>query len=87
MLIPYATDGTVYSAAAPWNTPAANFDNIVASASIAADTTTLNNYVWALFSPASSAVPEASTWALMLMGFLGIGLAVRRRPAGTLSRA
>jgi hypothetical protein len=26
-----------------------------------------------------SAVPEPATWALMLLGFAGIGLAMRRR--------
>jgi len=26
-----------------------------------------------------SAVPEPSTWAMMLIGFAGIGLAMRRR--------
>lgn len=32
-----------------------------------------------LSAPSASAVPEPSTWAMMLMGFAGIGFAMRRR--------
>lgn len=34
-----------------------------------------------------SAVPEPSTWAMMLLGFGGIGIAVRRKRAPVLARA
>ena len=30
---------------------------------------------WVLYSPALRAVPETSTWAMMLIGFAGLGLA------------
>ena len=43
-----------------------------------ADTANLNFLTWAVFTPVSS-VPEASTWAMMLLGFGGIGAALRRR--------
>ena len=32
-----------------------------------------------MFSTAAEAVPEPSTWAMMLIGFGGVGLAVARR--------
>jgi len=32
-----------------------------------------------MFSTAAGAVPEPSTWAMMLIGFGGLGLAVARR--------
>jgi hypothetical protein len=39
---------------------------------------------WVLITGALSAAPEASTWAMMLMGFAGLGLArYRRRAKGT----
>ena len=46
-------------------------------------TTPLNYAVFAVFSPA----PEPSTWAMMLLGFLGIGVTIRgqRRPNNALS--
>jgi hypothetical protein len=33
---------------------------------------------FALFSPSTAAVPEPASWAMMLLGFLGIGMAARR---------
>jgi len=41
------------------------------------DTATNPAFVFARFTP--TAVPEPSTWAMMLLGFGGIGLAIRRR--------
>jgi len=29
--------------------------------------------------PAPAGVPEPATWAMMIMGFMGVGAAVRRR--------
>jgi hypothetical protein len=45
---------------------------------------------WVLYSPAETPVPESSTWAMMLVGFAGLGFAGYRRsrragPAGTTS--
>ncbi len=34
---------------------------------------------WVLYSPAEATVPEASTWAMMLIGFAGLGFAGYRR--------
>ena len=39
----------------------------------------LTGLVTASASPVAAAVPEPATWAMMLLGFLGIGLAMRRR--------
>lgn len=39
-------------------------------------------FVWAVFTPQNqSAIPESSTWAMMLLGFGAIGFALRRRGA------
>jgi hypothetical protein len=43
-----------------------------------ADTSPNNLFTWAMFTPVSS-VPEASSWAMMLLGFATMGLTVRRR--------
>jgi hypothetical protein len=37
------------------------------------------------FGPVAAAVPEPGTWAMMLLGFAGIGLATRRRKAAALA--
>jgi hypothetical protein len=37
--------------------------------------------------PMSSAVPESSTWAMMLFGFAGLGFAARRRSGRGVARA
>jgi len=43
------------------------------------DVATLPGIVYAVFTPSSAAVPEPSTWAMMLIGFGAIGFALRRR--------
>lgn len=40
---------------------------------------TNSNQNFAYFTLASAAVPEPGTWAMMLLGFAGVGLAMRRR--------
>jgi hypothetical protein len=37
-------------------------------------------------SPAASAVPEPATWAMMVVGFLAIGMTLRRAKGGSLTR-
>ena len=49
-----------------------------------ADTTPNIFFTWAVFTPVSS-VPEASTWAMMLLGLGGIGAALRRRKLAALA--
>jgi PEP-CTERM motif len=36
------------------------------------------------FSTAAGAVPEPSTWAMLLMGFIGLGVMARRRAGAAL---
>jgi hypothetical protein len=44
------------------------------------DPTLVNGYTQALeFAPQTPAVPEPSTWAMMFMGFAGLGVAGHRR--------
>lgn len=50
-----------------------------------AGATSANGYSY-LGRPVGSAVPEPATWAMMLMGFLGLGAAVRARRRGAVVR-
>lgn len=43
------------------------------------DTTFNDQFVWARFTAAAGAVPEPSSWMMLLLGFAGIGMAMRRR--------
>lgn len=52
-----------------------------------ADLSSQPSGVYARFSLTQSAVPEPATWALMLLGFGGIGLAMRRKPRALLATA
>jgi hypothetical protein len=45
------------------------------------DLTIYPDLVWARFTPSAAAVPEPSTWAMMLLGFGAIGFAARWRRA------
>ena len=47
----------------------------------------LTGLVTASASPVAAAVPEPATWAMMLIGFAGIGLAFRRRRPAMLRQA
>ena len=46
-----------------------------------------SNYGYVLEFDAVPSVPEPATWGMMLLGFLGLGTAIRRRRAGGLSLA
>ena len=79
MLIPFSLGNLGFEAVSALNGSAVNSTAVVLSASTTTfDTGTSITRVWALFGPAT-AVPEPSTWAMMLLGFAGIGLAMRRR--------
>jgi hypothetical protein len=43
------------------------------------DSSTFAGYTFARFTPSAAPVPEASSWAMMMLGFGGIGLTMRRR--------
>lgn len=47
----------------------------------------LTGLVTASASPVASAVPEPATWAMMLLGFAGIGVSFRRRRPAALRQA
>ena len=81
MLIPYALGGApvMFAAYAANNGAATNFNGgTVSGAPASFDTAIQSAFVWARFSPVT-AVPEPSSWAMMLLGFGGMGLAMRRR--------
>lgn len=87
VLIPFATNGVGATVAQAINSPAQDTNTINASPAVGFDTTGQPNYVYALFTPSVTAVPEASSWAMMLFGFAGIGLATRRRRGAALTAA
>jgi hypothetical protein len=79
MLIPYAVQAGIFSAYSANNGSAANTNGgTVTGAASTFNTASQSAFVWARFTPVT-AVPEPSSWALMLLGFGGMGLAVRRR--------
>ena len=77
--VPYQIDGTHWSGEGALNTNV-NDQTFGTGGDINFDTTSAPQFVFALFSPSAiGAVPEPSTWAMMLLGFFGIGVAVRRQ--------
>jgi hypothetical protein len=90
MLIPYGFDGLQVGSAdaqGVFNGAASNSNATHFGVPPSTDLGTNNTLVWARFTAAAGAVPEPSSWAMMLLGFLGIGLAVRRRMTGRFVRA
>ena len=80
LFVPYATDGTNFSAVAAVNSnTVADGTALVSGPVTSLDTTSLTAFVFARFTPAAGAVPEPATWAMMLMGFGAIGAAMRRQ--------
>lgn len=79
-LIPWDTGSGVVTAGAAYNTNnVSDPTGIGVGFQTSFDTTSAPQYVWALFAPSTAgAVPEPSTWAMMLLGFLGAGAALRR---------
>jgi PEP-CTERM motif-containing protein len=87
MLIPYALGGApvMFSAYAANNGAVANFNGgTVGGTPASFDTTIQSAFVWARFTPVT-AVPEPSSWAMILLGFGGLGLAMRRRRVAALA--
>ncbi len=79
MLIPYGIPAAgSFDARGALNLAGSNSTGITLTGNTALfDTSANNSQVFALFSIA--AVPEPSTWAMMLLGFAAMGLAMRRR--------
>ena len=72
IVIPYSIFDFAYAA----NT--ATTDTTFLAGNPVIDTNLAPQLVYARFTPAA-AVPEPGSWALMLIGFVGLGVAVRRR--------
>jgi hypothetical protein len=75
--------GVTYSSKSASNAQLEPLDDVYSAsfASASADSSQSPYNVWAIFtlSQIQTAVPEPSTWAMMIMGFGAVGLVMRRR--------
>lgn len=76
--VTYALDGSNVLGASLNNGIASNSSGD-SSTPVSFDLTQFTGQTYARFSLASTAVPEPASWAMMLLGFAGIGAAMRRR--------
>jgi len=79
MIIPYGFTGANFDSIIAINGAASNSVDSLSASPTLFTTTENRSFVWARFTAAGGAVPEPSTWAMMLLGFAGVGLAIRRR--------
>ena len=85
LVIPFATDGSSVTVLQTVNAnvevPFDRIESVLGAGDIpvTVDSSNVFNAVWARFSPSTAAVPEPSTWAMMLLGFGAIGWVLRRR--------
>lgn len=81
VLIPYAVSGSTVSAAFTfnWSESLGAGDTDHTGTVTLSPSATYSNGTYARFSLVNAAVPEPATWAMMLVGFGGIGFAMRRR--------
>ena len=80
VLIPYALSDEGFDAAIARNKPTSDTSAIfIHLKSLDFDSSDSSSFVFARFALTAAAVPEPGTWAMMLLGFGGVGLAMRRR--------
>jgi hypothetical protein len=82
--VPYGLDGSTVLLWSAFNLPGSDEVRDDYEVSTTTDTTDVHDYVFALFTPA--AVPEPSTWAMMLLGFGAMGIAIRRHRRTAITR-
>ncbi len=85
ILVPYAVGGQTVAFVSA-NNKATN-DTGTGSLLLTEDTGIQASQTWARFTRSMVPVPEPASWAMMLIGFAGIGLAVRRRRSAWLTAA
>jgi hypothetical protein len=85
ILVPYAVDGQAVAFVSA-NNKATN-DTGTGSLTLTDDTGIQASQTWARFTRSTAPVPEPASWAMMLLGFAGIGLAARRRRSAWLTAA
>jgi hypothetical protein len=85
-LIPFHAESGFFYASVPFNSSGDGDDGVTGVVLYDRDFDTTNGpvalantNVYARFTPSAAAVPEPMTWAMMLLGFGGIGMAMRRR--------
>ena len=86
--MPYETFSGGFYAEEAWNTPTTDFGNVSLTVTGDFDSRNYDDHVYAFFSyvgPYVAGVPEPASWAMMLLGFAGIGLAMRRKAAAALA--
>ena len=84
--IPYSVSGFTVSQMQVDNSNGADF--IFTGVNIPdGDTTPLSTVTWARFTLSVASVPEPASWAMMLLGFAGIGMARQRKAVGALRHA
>jgi hypothetical protein len=72
--------GPVFDASVAGNTAGTvNFTDTVFGSVSAFDSGNFLDLTWARYTLTGTAVPEPRSWAMMLLGFAGIGLAIRRK--------
>jgi hypothetical protein len=89
ILIPWLTVDGVFTAAYAYNATldAADLTGLVSQNLIDRYDTTSDRFaVFARFTPSAAAVPEPSTWAMMLLGFGAMGASLRYRRRTKLSQ-
>ena len=81
VLVPFGFDQLNVLAQAAKNVsgPADDTNTLVDADPVFFDTIFNDQFVWARFTPAAGAVPEPSSWLMLLLGFAGIGVAMRRK--------
>jgi hypothetical protein len=79
--IPYDVFNGGFYANEAWNRSTTDFSNVSLTGLVNFDLTGLNDHVFARFTYVGTAgsVPEPSSWAMMLLGFGAIAIAMRRR--------
>jgi hypothetical protein len=87
VLVPFGFDvlQVLAQAAKNVNGPADDTNTLIDADTVFFDTSFNDQFVWARFTPVAGAVPEPSSWLMLLLGFAGIASAMRRKRSPALA--